>query len=254
MDVISASNAGLNSMEHMRNLEMSIASNAEELLIKRRQLLADGKNDVGAELRSSIHNAQRMIAIENYDETKANEVLKVLAKNETWQIPTLALYNAIRKKEQFQYLPDSIRKDWDKGILSTENTEVSPQRVKYAKWMLQMVEKIHENKIEIMAGTDTPIYYLTPGLSLHDELDLYVKSGLTPLEALKTATLNPATYFNLDKELGWIGENTWADLLILNANPLEDINHTKHIEAVIKQGNYLDRKTLDILLKNVSQQ
>ena len=75
MDVISASNAGLNSMEHMRNLELSCASNSDELLAQRRQLLEAGKVDLGGILRSRIHQAQRQNAIENYDETRANEVL-----------------------------------------------------------------------------------------------------------------------------------------------------------------------------------
>ena len=88
MDVISASNAGLNSMEHMRNIELSCASNAEELLENRKQLLAEGKNETGAILRSRIHKTQRIPAIDNYDANKAKEVLQVLAKNETWQIPT----------------------------------------------------------------------------------------------------------------------------------------------------------------------
>jgi imidazolonepropionase-like amidohydrolase len=250
MDVISASNAGLNSMEHMRNLELSCASNAEELLEDRKQLLGSGKNDTGAVLRSQIHKTQRIPAIENYDDNKANEVLRVLAKNETWQIPTLALYVSTRLKENFNYLPDAIKKEWEKGL---KNRKSTLGRAQYAEWMLKMVGKIHQNKIEIMAGTDTPIGYLTPGLSLHEELNLLVKSGLSPLEAIKTATLNPAKYFNLDTELGWIGENTWADLVILDANPLENINNTKSINAVLKQGNYFDRNKLDEILKNVNE-
>jgi imidazolonepropionase-like amidohydrolase len=119
--------------------------------------------------------------------------------------------------------------------------------------MLKMIGQIHENKIEIMAGTDTPIGYLTPGLSLHEELNLLVKSGLSPLEAIKTATMNPAKYFNLDDELGLIEENMFADLVILDANPLENINNTKQINAVLKQGNYFDRTTLDQILKNINE-
>lgn len=253
MDVISASNAGLNSMEHMRNLELSCASNAEELLENRKQLLASGKNDTGAILRSRIHKTQRIPAIENYDENKAKEVLRVLAKNETWQIPTLALYASTRLKENFKYLPDSIKKEWEKGLALSQNIETPPDRIKYAEFMLKMIGQIHENKIEIMAGTDTPIGYLTPGLSLHEELNLLVKSGLSPLEAIKTATMNPAKYFNLEDELGLIEENMFADLVILDANPLENINNTKQINAVLKQGNYFDRTTLDQILKNINE-
>ena len=253
MDVISASNAGLNSMEHLRNLELSCASNAGELLKNRQQLLADGKDDAGGTLRSKIHETQRIPAIDNYDEDKAQEVLEVLAKNETWQIPTLALYRSVRQRENFKYLPHSIKKNWENRLDQLTAGAPSPDRAKYADWMLKMVGKVHQKNIAIMAGTDTPIGLLTPGLSLHEELSQFVESGLSPLEAIETATLNPAKYFNLDAELGWIGETTWADLLILDANPLDDIHNTEKINAVIKQGNYFDRNALDKLLKDVSE-
>ncbi|MDJ0646961.1 MAG: amidohydrolase family protein [Flavobacteriaceae bacterium] len=253
MDVISASNAGLNSMEHLRNLELSCASNAKELLENRKKLLALGKNDAGGILRSRIHSTQRMPAIKNYDEDKAQEVLDVLAKNNTWQIPTLALYRSVRLKENFKYLPDSIRKAWEQGLENIQLRAPAPDRANYADWMSKMIGKIHQNKIEIMAGTDTPIGYLTPGLSLHEELSQLVQSGLSPLEAIKTATLNPAIYFELDSELGWIGESTWADLIVLDKNPLENISNTKEIHAVIKQGNYMNRDALDQMLKTISE-
>ncbi len=253
MDVISASNAGLNSMEHMRNLELSCASNAEELLENRKKLLVSGKNDPGGILRSRIHTVQRIPAIDNYDEKKASEVLKVLAKNNTWQIPTLALFRSKREKENFKYMPDSIKNTWEKGLEAAKNRKPSTDRIKYANWASKMVGKIHQNKIEIMAGTDTPIGYLTPGLSLHEELKQLVESGLSPIEAIKTATINPAKYFNLENELGLIKENMLADLVILNTNPLEDINNTKDINAVLKQGNYLNRNKLDQILEGIGK-
>ena len=139
MDVISASNAGLNSMEHMRNLELSCASNSDDLLKRRQSLLFEGKGDPGAVLRSRIHQAQRQIAIENYSEEKAEAVLSVLLKNQTWQIPTLALNTAFVKKPfaraefqtSFAYLPDSTEQKWKENIGAFGEREVStfPQGV-----------------------------------------------------------------------------------------------------------------------------
>ena len=259
MDVISASNAGLSSMEHLRNLELSCASNADELLEQRKKLLADGKKDPGGLLRSRIHEAQRMIAIENYDEAKATEVLAVLANNQTWQIPTMALNTLSTRKPyghpdwqtSFTYLPDTIEHQWQKTISRMMNSEASDFNQQRNNWMMDMVLKIHRAGIGIMAGTDSPIGFLTPGLSLHEELTVLVECGLTPLEAIKTATLNPAIYFNLENEVGTIKENTWADLIILDANPLEDINSTRRINAVIKQGKYFDRNELDKILQRL---
>jgi imidazolonepropionase-like amidohydrolase len=259
MDVITASNQGLNSMEHMRNLELSCASNSEELLAQRRQLLLEGKNTPGGVLRSRIHQAQRQSAIENYDPVKAAKVLDVLAKNQTWQIPTMALNTVFIDRpfmephwqESFTYLPDSIGKSWNKIIQEYMDTEVSAFRIQHAQWMTNMIFNIHEAGIGIMAGTDTPIAFLTPGLSLHEELNTLASAGIPPLEVLKTATTNPAKYFNLENSLGSIKENMWADLLILNANPLDDINNTKNINAVIKQGKLYDRDQLDLIIKRL---
>lgn len=259
MDIISASNAGLNSMEHMRNLELSCASNSDELLAQRKQLLEEGKNKPGGDLRTSIHKAQRETAIENYDEGKADKIIEVLSSNQTWQIPTMALATVLVNRpfkqshwqESFTYLPDSIHQRWNADIESIMKTEVHSFNQKYATWMMNMVDKINKARIDIMAGTDTPIAFLTPGLSLHEELRVLVLCGLTPLEAIKTATYNPAKYFNMENELGSIKENMWADLVILDANPLEDINNTRQINAVVKQGKYCDRNDLDNKLKRL---
>lgn len=260
MDVISASNAGMNSMEHMRNLELSCASNSDELLKRRRGLLFDGKGDPGAVLRSRIHRAQRQIAVENYSEEKAEEVLSSLLQNQTWQIPTIALNTAFVKKPfaepefqaSFALLPDSTEEKWKADITAFTQLEVSDFRKTYAEWMLNMVGKFHQKGIEIMAGTDCPIFFLTPGRSLHEELAVLVEAGLPPLEALKTATLNPARYFNMEDQLGSLQKGMWADLVILNANPLDDIAHTQKIHAVVKQGNYYSPEKLDEIRQRLS--
>jgi cytosine/adenosine deaminase-related metal-dependent hydrolase len=252
MDVISASNAGLSSMEHLRNLELSCASNAEELLEQRRKILALGSGDTGAALRTRIHQTQRATALDNYDDDKATEVLKVLAKNDTWQIPTLALNTGIVKRHfeladwsaSFKYFPPTTRQQWENEIADVASQEITAFKKQQSQWMFNMVGKVHEAGIEIMAGTDCPIFFLTPGRSLHQELAVLVEAGLSPLDAIKAATLNPAKYFNLQDELGSIKEKQWADLIILDKNPLEDINNTQSINAVIKQGKYFKRSEL----------
>ena len=260
MDVISASNAGLNSMEHMRNLELSCASNADELLLQRQVALAKSKNISGGDLRSSIHAAQRQLAVENYDERKANVIIDVLAKNQTWQIPTLALntgqtrlpYGQPEWLESFEYLPDTIRSQWKAALASAPS--LTNFRMVYSKWLLDMAAKIHKAGIPMMAGTDTPIGFLTPGLSLHEELIVMVEAGLTPADAIRAATLNPAKYFNLENELGSIKEGMWADLLILSANPLGNIRNTQRIEGVVKQGKYYDQAALNEIRKRLREQ
>ncbi|MFT5389543.1 MAG: imidazolonepropionase-like amidohydrolase, partial [Porticoccaceae bacterium] len=98
------------------------------------------------------------------------------------------------------------------------------------------VNLFNQNGVKILAGTDTPIGYLTPGFSLHKELELLVDAGLSPKEAIRSATLTPAEFFNLQQEMGTIDEGKVADILILNSNPLIDIRHTQDIYRVISKG------------------
>ncbi|MCG2589219.1 amidohydrolase family protein [Rhodohalobacter sulfatireducens] len=259
MNAVSASNAGLNSMEHMRNLEVSMASNWEDLQEQRLQMLEEGQDDPGGILRSRIHSAMRETAIENYDEERADEVLQVLAENETWQIPTLALntrsvekfYTDSEWQETFTLLPDSIEQEWYASAEEGAQSEVSEFGAEYSNWLFNMVGKINEAGITIMAGTDTPIGLLTPGRSLHHELKVMVDAGLTPMEALQAATLNPARYFEMEDELGTIDEGKWADLLILDANPLDDIENTLEINTVIRQGEVYDQEALEEIFERL---
>ena len=248
MDVIIASDAGLNSMEHLRNIEMSCASNSEQLMEQRRVLLRDGRNDQGGVLRSRIHNAQRAYAVQNQNEEKTQKVLAALKRNDTWQIPTMSIavggthrpFVDTEWQEDFQYLPAEVESKWLEGANQVAKSEISEDRLAYTDWVNDMVAKINKADIPIMAGTDTPIFFLTPGRSLHDELALLVNVGMSPLEVLESATTLPAKYFGLEDEMGLIQESMIADLILLNSNPLEDINNTLDIYMVIKDGHLIN--------------
>lgn len=252
MDVISASNAGLNSMEHMRNLEISCAENWEELLAERKKLLENQDAHSGAVLRTNIHGSQRQRALENYSEEVADKVLTALKENDTWQIPTITLNNLFTSpyyaredwQESYNLLPATVRKEWLANSASLMESGIPEFRKTYEPWMINMLRLIHEKEIPIMAGTDTPIAFLMPGLSLHEELVILNKTGLSPLETLQTATSNPALYFDMSQELGRLKEGYIADLVILDDNPLEDISNTQKVVGVLKHGKLLDVKSL----------
>jgi imidazolonepropionase-like amidohydrolase len=96
---------------------------------------------------------------------------------------------------------------------------------------------------------------MEPGAArLHREMSLLVESGLTPLEAIQSATLNPARYFGRLGELGTVEAGKWADLVLLNADPLADIHNTEKIEAVVMRGRYYSREDLDAMLQKMSHE
>jgi imidazolonepropionase-like amidohydrolase len=102
--------------------------------------------------------------------------------------------------------------------------------------------------VPILAGTDEGDPYVFAGFSLHDELALLVQAGLTPLEALRTATLNPAAFLKATDSLGTIEPGKLADLVLLEGDPLANIRNTAKVRAVVANGRYLDRGALDALL------
>ena len=95
---------------------------------------------------------------------------------------------------------------------------------------------MHKAGVRILAGTDTPNPYVFAGSSLHDELQLLVKAGLPPIDALRAATLGPAEYLGMTASLGSVSTGMMADLVLLSADPLADIGNTRRIEAVVLNG------------------
>ena len=115
--------------------------------------------------------------------------------------------------------------------------------------MQQRTASLQRAGVLLLAGTDLAIPYAYPGSSLHEELELLVRSGLSPLQALQTATINPARFFKKEHEIGSIQKGKRADLVLLNANHLEDISNTKDIDLVFFKGKVFDRKSLDAILR-----
>lgn len=256
MDVITASNAGLSSMEHFRNIEMSAAEDAPALLAARRKLLAEGLNTPGSRLRSAIHSAQRMEAVDNIDSARLEAIARTLADNQTVQVPTLgiaaarmhALWAQRSWIATFDGLPEKARAVWHANATALSETTASSESIAYAEFCYSLVRYFADRGVKILAGTDTPIFLLTPGYSLHKELEFLVSAGLSPREALAAATTHPAAYFGLEHELGLVQKDYLADLVILDANPLEQISNTQKIKGVIRDGKYYDRTALDDLL------
>jgi imidazolonepropionase-like amidohydrolase len=113
---------------------------------------------------------------------------------------------------------------------------------------------MHRAGVPFMAGTDTaPGVYIMPGFSLHDELANFVEAGFTPMEALQTATSNPAKFLGIESSFGSIETGKTADLVLLSANPLDDIRNTQKINCVLANGRLFDRAALDHILAEVEK-
>jgi len=232
----------VDSIEHLRNIEMDCAGNAPELHETRLELLKNPDGLSGGDLRSSLHSLQRLPAIADYDEARCDQTIQALTS--TTQVPTLRL-GALNLappflKEDWQdalaRVPADVREEWHQTVLDIADNPVEAFTA-FGEWSLFLIDRMHARGVPIGAGTDTPIFISVPGYSLHSELELLVRAGLSPLEALRSATLRPAEFFSLQDEMGTVEVGKRADLVLLDANPLENIANTKRIAAVVSKGN-----------------
>lgn len=259
MEITHAISLGLNSLEHIKNLELEAVKNSDSMLQERRKMLENKSLLSGRELRGNIHQSQKQFAVDHIAANAYQKILDTIKKYESYQVPTLSIYKVpIYKifrqdfwRKSFKLLPKSTREQWEKNA-DGSNDKIYPAQKKFSDWIQKTTVAMAKAKIPLMAGTDTPLGYLTPGFSLHYELELMVESGLSELEAITAATLQPAKYFRMQDSLGLVKKDYIADLILLNENPLEDIANTKDIFAVIKDGNYIDKARLDQIQKDIS--
>lgn len=193
-----------------------------------------------------------------YDSSKLYPLGELLNTNDVWICPTLAVdflyylhdhvYSA-RGQQVFARLPPNVNGKWKRpnAIVRSSDDSVLYAGIFYRE--LSMLGTLSRAGTRIIAGTDaSPVRYVIPGFSLHEELKWYVRAGLTPLGAIQTATINPALSLKQEGKFGSIEKGKVADLIILDGNPLEDIAAIDKISAVVVRGSLLHRKDLDQLL------
>ena len=205
-----------------------------------------GMDAVNAGQRSFEH----LIGISDTNST----LITALARNRVWQCPTVI--NSVGTAADFTNdpgLPYWLRQSvegWRRTALTRVAATDSAARAADARAnrRLRLIKKMFDAKIPFLAGTDTPAGYdLVPGASIHRELGLFVQAGLTPLQALQTATLNPALYFSKSGDWGTVAPGKVADLVVLARNPLIDIANTRRVVAVVADGRYYSSRSLDSL-------
>lgn len=256
------SNAGVRSFEHLRNIELACSRDAEALLESRIQLLEEGTDRIGSELRNEIHWLQRPLALASYDPNRCAALLDRLAQNETYQTVTLFLSTKeSRRPDRLDHIRDTLRytpeidqvawKKWSQAVDSYES-EHSAARRAHSDWLMRLVRDMRDAGVPLLAGSDVSVPWMVPGFSLHEELAILVEAGLTPAEALRTATITPANFFGASDRFGSVREGRFADLVLLDANPLNDIANTTRIHGVMANGNYYDRSLLDEMLASVA--
>jgi hypothetical protein len=251
------SDAGQQTIEHLEGILLACSGKEAEL---RKQLIAATRDFPNRDLALLRRINEEML--DAYDPDKAAALFARLKKNHTWQVPTLTVLRAIArlddeaftKDPRLKYMPSAIRKMWDPKNderFKTYTRDDFAQRRRLFEKSLEVVGAIRRAGVGLLAGTDVLNPYCFPGFSLHDELELLVKAGLSPMEALQAATRDPARLQNKEKEFGTVEPGRAADLVLLEANPLDDIGNTRKIAAVVLRGELLPKERLRKMLGDV---
>jgi imidazolonepropionase-like amidohydrolase len=186
------------------------------------------------------------------DDRKVERIAGETARAGIFTCPTLTVFKKafalgqsleeIQSRPDWAIMPPELRKLYLGAREKYWSQAASEERrMRYVEVRNRLVKAISDSGGKIMAGSDTPEWFFGYGWTIHRELESLVAAGLTPYQALAAGTRNPAEFVRASKEWGTIEKGKRADLLLLEANPLEDIRNTVRIEAVSVGGRWLDR-------------
>ncbi len=198
------------------------------------------------------------------DTTRIPKLVNALREHHIWVVPTQCIperwFSPDRSPEslgaapEMIYMPPSTVNNWvntKKTLLA--NPAYQPEQVKqFIQLRRKLIYDCYKGGVGMLLGSDAPQVFDVPGFSLQHELQYLVDAGLTPYEALRTGTVNPATYFKLP-DMGVVKKGAMADLILLSGNPLKDISQVGNIEGVVLDGKWLSKEYINASLKKLEK-
>jgi imidazolonepropionase-like amidohydrolase len=197
------------------------------------------------------------------DEDKIAGIARATAAAGVWNVPTESLFvhvtspalssEELAERHEMKYMPAATVAQWKqyKDELLRDPSYKPETALRAEQLRRRLIFELHNAGAGLLLGSDSPQVFNVPGFALHDELELLVGAGLSPFAALKTGTVNASVYFGQQEKWGTVQEGRTADLVLLDANPLVDINNSRRIHGVMVRGRWLPHSALNELLQEI---
>lgn len=245
LNVREVSDAGMRCFEHLYGMPTASSTREAEILRTINNTPVDPANPRGL---SNLIRELDLQASLSHSRSKAAKLYDRLARNGSWQSPTLTVMRVMSspadtytKDPRLKYIDKASQEFWATHIknFAPSTPEDIARHRDYIRFRLTMVGEMERAGVRIIGGTDTPNPYVFPGFAAHDELALLVEAGLSPMRALQTMTRDAARFLGLERTMGTVSKGKVADLLVLDANPLADIKNTQKIHAIFTRGKLI---------------
>ncbi len=202
--------------------------------------------------------------VANVDESLIPELVRTTVDAGAWVVPTMVLWesaffsdrgsvNLLSDRPEVRYMPPETVGRWVQAVddrFAATNVETNRRVASLRRTILQA---LHQGGAKIALGTDSPQIFSVPGFAMHREMALYVELGMTPYEVLEIATRRPAEYFNAVDKFGMVAEGQRADLLLLTANPLDDIGNVARRAGVMLNGSWFSEEEIQSRLEAMAR-
>lgn len=205
-----------------------------------------------------------MLMVSEADKTKIPELVQLTLEKNAWIAPTLTLFerffgyvpaDEFRLAPEMKYMPGLQVQQWvnQKKLLENQGVLQEEKVVPYLEFRKEMLLALHEGGVPLIMSSDSPQVFNVPGFSIHHEIASMHDAGISPFEILKSGSINIATYFEKEGEFGSIRKGAAADFVLVNGNPLEDLNALKDLHSIMVRGEWIPREKLDIELNRIEE-
>jgi imidazolonepropionase-like amidohydrolase len=201
--------------------------------------------------------------LESVDESRIPELVRATVEAGAWVVPTMVLWetaffndrgsaDVLSERPEVRYMPTEMVDRWREAVdTRLESTEIEINR-RIASLRRNVLTALHEGGANIAIGTDSPQIFSVPGFAMYHEMALYTEVGMTPYEVLEIGTRRPAEYFDVTDEFGTVAVGRRADLLLLSANPTDDISHIRNRVGVMVNGRWILSDEIERRLRNIA--